>query len=90
MIVDATLTESPASPREMDWSTHYPKHCAPPADTEPSKKVEFADIGCGFGGLLMRLAPLYPDTLMLGTCFSADDVDSRHGDPHAGHAVRAR
>lgn len=28
--------------------------------------VRFADVGCGFGGLLVKLAPLYPDTLMLG------------------------
>jgi tRNA (guanine-N7-)-methyltransferase len=33
------------------------------------KKVEFADIGCGFGGLLISLAPLFPETLMLGKCF---------------------
>ncbi|RUS23119.1 hypothetical protein BC937DRAFT_92209 [Endogone sp. FLAS-F59071] len=32
----------------------------------PSKKVEFADIGCGYGGLLIALAPLFPQTLMLG------------------------
>lgn len=30
------------------------------------KKVEFADIGCGFGGLLIALAPMFPDALMLG------------------------
>ncbi|OMJ20816.1 tRNA (guanine-N(7)-)-methyltransferase [Smittium culicis] len=30
------------------------------------KVVEFADIGCGYGGLLVALSPLYPDTLMLG------------------------
>lgn len=60
----ATLTRSPASPSEMDWSTHYPAFCG--KDAPQQKKVEFADIGCGFGGLLMRLAPLYPDTLMLG------------------------
>lgn len=28
--------------------------------------VRFADVGCGFGGLLIRLAPLYPDKLMVG------------------------
>ncbi len=28
--------------------------------------VRFADVGCGFGGLLVKLAPLYPDALMLG------------------------
>jgi tRNA (guanine-N7-)-methyltransferase len=31
-----------------------------------SKVVEVADIGCGFGGLLVALSPLLPDTLMLG------------------------
>ena len=31
-----------------------------------SKQVEVADIGCGFGGLLVALAPLMPDTLILG------------------------
>ncbi|KAJ9151306.1 tRNA (guanine-N(7)-)-methyltransferase [Pleurostoma richardsiae] len=30
------------------------------------KDVEVADIGCGFGGLLMALSPVMPDTLMLG------------------------
>ncbi|KAF8339661.1 putative methyltransferase [Cantharellus anzutake] len=50
--------EYPPSPGEMDWSKHYPAH--------PTKKVEFADIGCGFGGLLVGLAPLFPQTLMLG------------------------
>ncbi|KAJ2494860.1 tRNA (guanine-N(7)-)-methyltransferase (tRNA(m7G46)-methyltransferase) [Coemansia sp. RSA 2052] len=31
-----------------------------------SAQVEFADIGCGYGGLLVALAPLYPNTLMVG------------------------
>ncbi|CAE6434889.1 unnamed protein product [Rhizoctonia solani] len=48
----------PASPEEMDWSPHYPNR--------PDHPVEFADIGCGFGGLLIALAPMYPETLMLG------------------------
>ncbi|CAE6431578.1 unnamed protein product [Rhizoctonia solani] len=48
----------PASPEGMDWSPHYPNR--------PDRRVEFADIGCGFGGLLIALAPIYPDTLMLG------------------------
>lgn len=28
--------------------------------------IRFADIGCGFGGLLIKLSPQYPDTLMMG------------------------
>jgi tRNA (guanine-N7-)-methyltransferase len=43
----------------MDWSTHFPTAAA-------GKPVEIADIGCGFGGLLVALAPRLPDTLMLG------------------------
>ncbi|KAF3910221.1 hypothetical protein ABW21_db0203073 [Orbilia brochopaga] len=34
--------------------------------TLDTKKVEVADIGCGFGGLLISLAPTFPDTLILG------------------------
>jgi tRNA G46 methylase TrmB len=30
------------------------------------KDVEVADIGCGFGGLLVALAPKLPDKLLLG------------------------
>ncbi|KAH9057883.1 putative methyltransferase-domain-containing protein [Lactarius vividus] len=52
--------EYPASPDEVDWSAHYP------AFAGSGKTPEFADVGCGFGGLLITLAPLYPDTLMLG------------------------
>ncbi|KAJ3319075.1 tRNA (guanine-N(7)-)-methyltransferase (tRNA(m7G46)-methyltransferase) [Boothiomyces sp. JEL0866] len=32
----------------------------------PDKKVEFADIGCGYGGLLVALSPIFPDKLILG------------------------
>ncbi|KAK4147496.1 putative methyltransferase-domain-containing protein [Dichotomopilus funicola] len=38
----------------------------PPALRRISKDVEVADIGCGFGGLLIALAPTMPDTLILG------------------------
>ena len=46
--------------------TKDPVDAVIPAKLALGKKVEFADIGCGFGGLLISLAPLYPDTLMLG------------------------
>jgi Putative methyltransferase len=32
------------------------------------KQVEIADIGCGFGGLLIALSPVLPDRLMIGMC----------------------
>lgn len=57
----------------MDWSSHYPVFVdADPSKTNLSgarkltKDVEVVDIGCGFGGLLVGLAPLLPDTLMAG------------------------
>ena len=48
----------PISPDQMDWTAHFPAVANP--------KVEFADVGCGYGGLLIALSPLFPDTLMLG------------------------
>lgn len=47
----------------MNWDVHYP------AFADSGKTPEFADVGCGFGGLLIALAPLFPDTLMLGKAF---------------------
>jgi tRNA (guanine-N7-)-methyltransferase len=39
----------------------------PTAATKKMKQeVEIVDIGCGFGGLLVAMAPTVPDTLMLG------------------------
>ncbi|KAK2760832.1 tRNA (guanine-N(7)-)-methyltransferase (tRNA(m7G46)-methyltransferase) [Arachnomyces sp. PD_36] len=63
----------PISPQHMDWSTHFPAF----VDPDPTKltltgarrltkDVEIADIGCGFGGLLIALSPLLPETLMVG------------------------
>lgn len=69
----------------MDWSTYYPAFVVPkePVSVNASaetcvpdntirqlvKDVEVADIGCGFGGLLVALAPMLPDSLLLGkTC----------------------
>lgn len=37
-----------------------------PAIRKLTKNVEVADIGCGFGGLLIALAPVLPETLVLG------------------------
>lgn len=58
---------SPPNPSMMDWTRHYPEFY-PAKEGQVQKKVEFADIGCGYGGLLIALAPLFPDTLMLGKC----------------------
>ncbi|BFZ60116.1 tRNA (guanine-N(7)-)-methyltransferase (tRNA(m7G46)-methyltransferase) [Saitoella coloradoensis] len=57
--------EYPASPGDMDWSPLYPAYFPPPAEGS-QRQVEVVDIGCGYGGLLMELAPEFPDKLMLG------------------------
>lgn len=53
---------SPVCPDSMDWSQFYPVHFAQKkkdanndgeiGDKVNEKQVEFADIGCGYGGLL--------------------------------------
>lgn len=57
----------------MNWATHFPAFVNPdPNSTNLAgarnlvKDVEVVDIGCGYGGLLVGLAPLLPDTLMVG------------------------
>ncbi|GFF25365.1 tRNA (guanine-N(7)-)-methyltransferase [Aspergillus udagawae] len=63
----------PLSPAHMDWSSHYPAFVDPdPSHTNLAgarkllKDVEVVDIGCGFGGLLIGLAPLLPESLIVG------------------------
>ncbi|XP_034499712.1 tRNA (guanine-N(7)-)-methyltransferase isoform X2 [Ailuropoda melanoleuca] len=60
----ADPADSPVKPEEMDWSELYPEFFAPltqnkshddPKDKKERRaqaQVEFADIGCGYGGLL--------------------------------------
>lgn len=54
----------------MDWAEHYPAFVQTGGENgEPSimtEEVEIADIGCGFGGLLVALSPVFPDSLILG------------------------
>ncbi|XP_072982825.1 tRNA (guanine-N(7)-)-methyltransferase [Typha latifolia] len=61
----------PMSPSDVDYSHHFPhffpsEECDHENGDKQPKKVRFADIGCGFGGLLVSLSPLFPDTLMIG------------------------
>lgn len=48
----------------MDWSKYYPERVKQGQEINP--KVEFVDIGCGYGGLLITLSPMFPNNLMLG------------------------
>ena len=68
----------------MNWESHYPAFVDPnPANTTLAgtrkllKDVEVADIGCGFGGLLIGLAPVLPDTLMVGRFCRASQLNLR-------------
>ncbi|KAI4128745.1 MAG: hypothetical protein LQ338_002588 [Usnochroma carphineum] len=68
----------PASPDLMDWATYYPAYVASSAELSEARDkskpnlrllkrdVTVADIGCGFGGLLVALAPKLPDELLIG------------------------
>lgn len=45
----------------------YPEaHAAARDAGEAPPKVRFADVGCGFGGLTIRLAETFPDKLVVG------------------------
>ena len=67
---------SPKCPDEMDWSKFYPTHFQAKTsqiDEPASKKlkaaenrVEFADIGCGYGGLLGKFLQIFSFALL---CF---------------------
>jgi len=52
----------PIRPDQMDWRTLYGQHYEP----EQGREVKMADVGCGYGGLLVKLSPLYPEKLLLG------------------------
>ena len=60
----------PARPRPRRRASLYPERFKRDGNEGEGAAerplVRFADVGCGFGGLLIRLLPLYPDKLMVG------------------------
>ncbi|XP_063974626.1 tRNA (guanine-N(7)-)-methyltransferase [Diachasmimorpha longicaudata] len=60
----------PIKPELADWSALYPLNISDQENDENTdvlpKQVEFADIGCGYGGLLVTLSQMFPKTLILG------------------------
>uniref|UniRef100_A0A6T8JI12 tRNA (guanine-N(7)-)-methyltransferase n=1 Tax=Hemiselmis andersenii TaxID=464988 RepID=A0A6T8JI12_HEMAN len=57
--------EYPVDPNSVDWSQVYQEYCK----TEGGKMdrpIDFADIGCGFGGLLLQLGKKFPDKVSIG------------------------
>ena len=47
----------------MDWSVYYNFDKLNEAEV---KEVQFADIGCGYGGLLLELGTIFPNKISLG------------------------
>ncbi|KAI9333246.1 putative methyltransferase-domain-containing protein [Obelidium mucronatum] len=60
--VDHQLTY-PVRPEHKDWGD---KEGYPELYKAGERVVEFVDIGCGYGGLLTSLSPLFPSKLILG------------------------
>ncbi|KAL1245754.1 tRNA (guanine-N(7)-)-methyltransferase [Trichinella spiralis] len=66
------LFDSPTKPEDVRWSDLFDLSSAEKsvAENSPSDenypKVEIVDIGCGYGGLLVALSPLFPNTFILG------------------------
>lgn len=59
----------PTSPDAMDWTRYFPQYhdkTGNPDEHKMTKQVTVADIGCGYGGLLVELAPKLPEKLLLG------------------------
>ncbi|OQR77428.1 tRNA (guanine-N(7)-)-methyltransferase-like [Tropilaelaps mercedesae] len=52
---------NPCTPADMEWAKYYD------GGYDPEKsKVEFVDIGCGYGGLLVELSLMFPEKFMVG------------------------
>ncbi|XP_027199998.2 tRNA (guanine-N(7)-)-methyltransferase [Dermatophagoides pteronyssinus] len=66
-IADHFFDDYPIIPDDVDWSSFYPIYSNVEKNSEfNNPQVEFLDIGCGYGGLLIELSPLFPRSLMLG------------------------
>uniref|UniRef100_A0A1I8H7Q5 tRNA (guanine-N(7)-)-methyltransferase n=3 Tax=Macrostomum lignano TaxID=282301 RepID=A0A1I8H7Q5_9PLAT len=52
--------DSPSRPADVDWPGIFA------SDFKEGDDVEFADVGCGYGGMLFALAELHPDRRALG------------------------
>uniref|UniRef100_A0A803LUC5 tRNA (guanine-N(7)-)-methyltransferase n=1 Tax=Chenopodium quinoa TaxID=63459 RepID=A0A803LUC5_CHEQI len=56
----------PLSPQHVDYSLHFPQIFPSPDRSGDARRIEFADVGCGFGGLCISLSTLFPEKLMIG------------------------
>ena len=60
--------DTPTAPDAFREDGHYERTFLEELKKDEGKeaKITFADIGCGFGGLLVRLSPLFPKELIMG------------------------
>eukprot|EP01130_Rhizamoeba_saxonica_P013208 TRINITY_DN5605_c0_g1_i1.p1 TRINITY_DN5605_c0_g1~~TRINITY_DN5605_c0_g1_i1.p1 ORF type:complete len:250 (-),score=61.71 TRINITY_DN5605_c0_g1_i1:20-769(-) len=62
--------EYPTSPDMVEWAKNFPNVFAEGSNSVDGdgnqRQVEIADIGCGYGGLLVALGETFPDTLSVG------------------------
>jgi tRNA (guanine-N7-)-methyltransferase len=68
----------PLSPARMDWAAHFPDATwrarleaidaasATAVAASQQRQDVFADVGCGFGGLTVALANIYPEAVSIG------------------------
>lgn len=57
----------PLNPGTYNWRLHYADFFRnTKIDADETAVIRFADVGCGFGGLLVKLSPLFPSELSLG------------------------
>lgn len=66
-INNRVFVHSPAHPADYDWSALYPAIGDASSDIDDAqRRVEFADIGCGYGGFLVKLGELFPERYAIG------------------------
>lgn len=58
--------DGPADQAPADAELLPDRESAAESPRKLTQDVEVADVGCGFGGLLVALAPALPDKLILG------------------------
>ncbi|KFD48995.1 hypothetical protein M514_10147 [Trichuris suis] len=71
------ILDFPARPDDFNAHSLYAKFFE---TRDAEAKIEMLDVGCGYGGLLVALSPLYPDSLIVGfeiRCKVSDYVKQR-------------
>lgn len=71
---DKSIDENTAS----KGTTDEPSSIQEPTPKPLTKPITIADIGCGFGGLLVALSPLFPNDLILGLEIRAQVTEYVH------------